>query len=99
MLGKLGSGHAADDGVHPPVTRDLSTGDGQAGGTLGQRGLHTLTLHLLHPVAFLTDQRPQSGSREERQRAERRWMLGGCFSSSPLKQPLRVLPGGGIRQL
>lgn len=70
MLAELRSGHAANHGVHPSVTRDISTGAGQPGGTLGQRGLHTLTLHLLHPVAFLTDLCPQSGSREERQRTK-----------------------------
>lgn len=67
ILRELRSRHTADDGVHAPTTRRIGTGVGQPGRALRQRGLHTLTLHLLHPVALLTDLRPQSGNTEERE--------------------------------
>lgn len=64
---ELPSGHTADDGVHAPATRRIGTGVGQPGRALRQRGLHPLTLHLLHPVALLTDLGPQSGNTEKRE--------------------------------
>lgn len=77
------------------MTGYISPGVGQAGQTLRQRGLHTLTLHLLHPVAFLTDQCPQPENMEEQRGKDE-----GSFSRwEPLKQQLVLLPGGGIGYL
>lgn len=58
---KLRSRDAADDGVHAPLAWDVTPGEGQLGLAVGQRGLRTLALHLLNPVALFTDLCPQPG--------------------------------------
>lgn len=51
--------------MHAIVAWDIIPGEGQLGLTLRQRDLHTLTLHLLHPVGLLTDQCSQPGMVKE----------------------------------
>lgn len=57
---KLRSRDTADDSVHAPRAWTIPPAEGHLGLALGQGDLHSLTLHLLHPVGLLGDLSLQS---------------------------------------